>query len=137
MTRLLSPYRAVLGVLEQALDTGVFRTSAPPADLAQRLPAVWIQVPTGVPVANAASGHGQIWTVALIALAETNTAASELAWDAVDALEAAPEQGHLSAAHAAIASVDIEVLPFRPPRPDTAAQDVHQYNATATVRLAI
>jgi hypothetical protein len=33
--------------------------------------------------------------------------------------------------------VDVDVLPFRPPRADAAAQDVHQYNATVTVRMAI
>ena len=133
----MSPYKAVLAVLGDALGDDVFRTSDPPADLAQRLPAIWVQIPTGDRVPNAGATDGQIWTVALLALAKTNSEASELAWDAVTALEAAPDLGHRSPAHAAIASVDVDVLPFRPPRADTAAQDVHQYNATVTVRMAI
>ncbi|MDO5619272.1 hypothetical protein [Kocuria sp.] len=136
MTRPISPYKALRDVI-MAAETGAFVTSDPPADSAGRLPVVWLQIPTGVPVANAAGAAGQIWTVAIVTAAETNSAASELAWDVMDALVQAPSLGHLSESHAAIASVTVQSLPFRPPASDLVAQDIRQYNQLITVRTAV
>ena len=122
--------------LTAAAPAGTYVTSTPNAKRAMRKPYIVFTALNGARPGNGDAAHGQIWTVPVSVVADTNSGASELAWDVHDGFEAAPANGHLDPGPGRIAHTDVVSLPTRAPTSTDPAEHVHQYDATYRLVIA-